>query len=103
MGVPTEAHRHRRESTVEGGEVQEYERLDQLAQIGGTHQSRDRPLGVSARAIDDFTDGILNLTRQHYLFLQRLWLCGLFRRSAELLEQLNENRPLAPREPPRRP
>ena len=62
MRVPSEAHGRGRKSTVEGGEVQEHEGLDELAQVGGTHQSSDGPLGVPARAMDDFTDGILNAT-----------------------------------------
>src|SRR5258707_13869004 len=63
--VPSEAHWRGCKSAVEGGEVQENEGLDDFAQVRWTHQSSDGPLFVSPRAVDDFTDRILNLTGQH--------------------------------------
>src|SRR5258707_1145071 len=63
--VPTEVHRRGRQTAVERGEVQEHERLDELAQIRGAHQPGDGLPRASARAIDDLAAAILSLLCQH--------------------------------------
>ncbi len=35
--------------------IEKYERLDHLADVGGTHQPDDRPVRVATRAKDDMT------------------------------------------------
>src|SRR5437763_12659642 len=65
MRVPAEAHRRRRESAVEAGEIQEDEGLEELAEVGRAHQPVDGPVCLPARAVDDFTDRLLKLTCHH--------------------------------------
>src|ERR1700736_2633890 len=60
-----------RSSAVEVEEVEEHEGLDELAEVGGAHQPGDGSMRASVRAVHDFADGLLNLTCQHDLFLQR--------------------------------
>src|SRR5437016_9091388 len=101
MRVPAEAHRRGRESAVEAGEIQEDEGLDELAEVGRAHQPGDGPVRLSARAVDDFTDRVLKLARQHDSSLQLSWCCLFPGGSAELPEQLEERGPLGLREPTR--
>src|SRR5207245_2830612 len=100
--VPAELHLHGCSPPVEVEAIEEHEGFDELAEVGGTHEPGDRAARVSARAVDDFTDGLLKLTCQHDLPPMR-WCCWISGGSAELLEQLNERRALGFREPMRRP
>src|SRR5437867_2542349 len=101
MRVPAEAHRGGSKPAVEGGEIEEHEGLDELAEVGRTHQAGDGPVGVSSRAVDDFPDWLLKLTCQHDSFLQLSWCCLFPGGSAELPEQIDEHGALGLREPAR--
>src|SRR5207237_8388851 len=74
----------------------------ELPETSGAHQTGDGSVRQTAGAVDDLTDGLLNLKREHDLSLQLLSCylsaCG----SAELLEQPNERRALDLRKPTRR-
>src|SRR5262249_49781671 len=83
--VPAQLH-WRPWALVEHGEVEKHEWLDDLAEVRWTHEAGDGPASLSARAVRDFADGLLNdLTCQHDLFLH--FYCCLILGFAWILTQ----------------
>src|SRR5439155_22747751 len=72
LRVQAIVHGHRRQASVERGEVEEHERLDELAEVRGAHQPRDGPVGAPARAKNDLATARLELLSEHdYTSIER--------------------------------